>query len=270
MLKLQLKTNFGIISLQRVSNFSEIMNKISDQGIILNIRKHSENSLIVKILSQNYGIYSGFVRGGVPSSKKFSSKSTLYQNFNLVDFYWSSKIADNLGFFKIELKKSFLGEIISSKAKLASFNIITAIIDQNILEREPVSEIFGGLLVLLQNLDLVDGVFLEQYVKFEIELLKALGYGIDLSSCVATGVKEDLRFVSPKSARAVCFEAGEKYRDKLLALPQFLLNGTENSTKDDLLNGLKLSGFFIEKYLTTKLKAEIFSSRNRLFEVLGG
>ena len=246
------------------------MNRISDQGIILNTRKYSENSLIVQILSQNYGIYSGFVRGGVSSAKKFPSKSSLYHNFNLVDFHWNSKIADNLGFFTIELKKSFLGSIISSKVKLASLNIVTAIIDQNVLEREPMSEVFSGLFGLLQSLDLTDNIFLERYIKFEIELLKSLGYGIDLSSCVVTGSRENLSFVSPKSAKAVCLQVGERYRDKLLTLPQFLLKNkdTENSTKDDLLNGLKLSGFFIEKYLTNKIKSEIFSSRNQIFEVL--
>jgi DNA repair protein RecO (recombination protein O) len=247
------------------------MHKISDQGIILNIQKHSENSLIIKILSQNYGICSGFVRSSGLLSKKLSFKSSPYQNFNLVDFHWSSKIADNLGFFKIELKKSFLGNIISSKIKLTCLNIIIAVIDQNILEREPVDKVFYGLFDLLQNLDLADDNFLAQYIKFEIELLKALGYGIDLSSCVATGVREDLHFVSPKSARAVCLKAGEKYRDKLLALPQFLLknyNTKKDKTTTDLLNGLKLSGFFIEKYLATTVKTEVFSSRNMLFQIL--
>ena len=252
------------------------MHRVFDQGIILCTKKYSENSLVVKILSQNHGIYSGFIRGSSATKQKFSSKSTTYQNFNLVDFNWSSRVADNLGFFKVEFKKSFLGKIISSKIKLTSLNIITAIIDHNILEREPVNEIFDGLLNLLYKLDLKDDVFLEQYVKFEIELLKALGYGIDLSKCVATGTQENLYFVSPKSARAVCFQAGEQYRDKLLILPQFLLKNKEMHNqeekvvdkKDDLLNGLKLSGFFIKRYLTKNLATEIFDSRNQLLNTI--
>ena len=102
----------------------------------------------------------------------------------------------------------------------------------------------------------------------EIDLLQILGYGIDLSECAATGATEDLHFVSPKSARAVCLEAGEKYRDKLLILPQFLINEHNIVDKNDLLNGLKLSGFFIEKYLAKKPINEVFSSRNQLMNLI--
>ncbi len=243
--------------------------KFSDSGIIIGVRKYSESSLIVKVLSQSHGLYSGFVRGGTSSPKN----RVIYQNFNLVDFEWSSKIEDNLGFFKIELKKSFLGEIISSPIKISSLGAIANIIEQNVLEREPSGEIFSGLLALLQKLNCENEIFLKQYIKFEIELLKILGYGIDLSECAVSGVKENLHFVSPKSARAVCLEVGEKYRDKLLTLPQFLLENEElKTTKDNLLAGLKLSGFFIEKYLTgsqrIEPKIEVFSSRNQLVNLV--
>ena len=243
--------------------------RLSDQGIILSVKKYSESSLIVKILSKDHGVYSGFVRGGSSVSKKFSSKSTLYQNFNLVDFEWSSRIEDNLGFFKVELKKSFLGDVIANPITLSSLSTIAAIIEQNVLEREPSEEIFSGLLNLLQNLNCEKEIFLKKYIQFEIELLKILGYGIDLSECAATGVTANLHFVSPKSARAVCLEAGEKYRDKLLALPQFLLiDKNLTATKNDLLNGLKLSGFFIEKYLAKKPANEVFSARNQLLNLV--
>jgi DNA repair protein RecO (recombination protein O) len=241
--------------------------KIIDQGIILTIKKYSENSLIVKILSEHHGIYSGFVRK--PSKKDFS----IYQNFNLVDFEWAARTEENLGFFKIELKKSFLGHIISSPIYLVSFETISTIIGQNLLEREPATEVFFGLLNLLQNLNLEPENFLQNYIKFEIKLLQTLGYGIDLSECAASGVKENLSFVSPKSARAVCMQAGEKYKDKLLILPQFLVGNEDlKIQKEDLINGLKLTGFFIEKYLTNKLQnfsqKEIFNSRYRLMSLI--
>ena len=246
------------------------MQRFSDQGIILYIKKYSENSLIIKILSKNHGLYSGFIRGAV-SSKKLSYKSALYQNFNLVDFEWSSRIADNLGFFKIDLKKSFLGGIISDPIKLSAFGAAASIINQNVLERESAIEIFDGLLHLLEKIETRDEFFLKQYIKFEIQILKILGYGIDFSECAATGTKDNLHFVSPKSARAVCLEAGEKYRDKLLELPQFLVTDDEEITRDikkDLLSGLKLSGFFINKYLDNSFKAEVFSFRNQLLNLV--
>ena len=243
--------------------------QFSDSGIIISVRKYSESSLIVKVLSHNHGLYSGFVRGATSSQKN----RVIYQNFNLVDFEWSAKVEDNLGFFKIELQKSFLADIISSPFKISALGAISHLIEQNVLEREPVAEIFSGLLKLLQKLSLEDEFFLKQYIQFEMDLLQILGYGIDLSECAATGTTEDLRFVSPKSARAVCQAAGEKYRDKLLILPQFLLENNELKTdKEDLLNGLKLSGFFIERHLMERpkiqSKAEIFNLRKQLINLV--
>jgi DNA repair protein RecO (recombination protein O) len=225
--------------------------QICDLGIILSAKKYSENSFIIKIVSKNYGIYSGFMRGSKPS-KRNPSKNISYQNFNLVDFSWKSRIAENLGFFKIEPIKSFLAHIITSPIKLSCLNSLSLIIENNILERDPHPEIFFGLLDLLENLEQENTDFLQNYIKFEIKLLEILGYGIDLSSCAATGVVENLHFVSPKSGRAVCIKAGEKYRNKLLILPQFLISNSRRVTKDDLLNGLKLSEYFLDKHIPLK------------------
>jgi DNA repair protein RecO (recombination protein O) len=59
-----------------------------------------------------------------------------------------------------------------------------------------------------------------------------------------------LAFVSPKSAHAVSKEAGEKYSHKLLKLPNFLLEEKNENIEDiQLIDGLKLSGFFLKKFL---------------------
>ena len=58
--------------------------------------------------------------------------------------------------------------------------------------------------------------------RFELLLLDELGFGLDLESCAATGSRDELVYVSPKSGRAVSREAGEPYRERLLPLPAFL------------------------------------------------
>lgn len=241
------------------------MTKINDRGIILSIKKYSENSLIVKILSQNHGIYSGFIRGALSSKKNYA----LYQSGNLVEFNWQSRIDENLGFFKIELVKSFLAEILFSPIKLSCFKNTLSIIEQNIYERDSQPELFGLLSELLYNFQQPHDIFLKEYIKFEIELLRTLGYGIDLSKCAATELTTDLHFVSPKSARAVSKIAGEKYRDKLLALPQFLIiENYQDMTKQDLVDGLKLSGFFINKHLSQSQESSISNARNNLIKLV--
>ena len=55
-------------------------------------------------------------------------------------------------------------------------------------------------------------------VRFELQLLSELGFGLDLASCAATGATIELVYVSPKSGRAVSRAAGEPWQDKLLPL----------------------------------------------------
>jgi DNA repair protein RecO (recombination protein O) len=81
-------------------------------------------------------------------------------------------------------------------------------------------------------------------------ILESLGYGIDFSCCIVTNSRVNLAFVSPKSAHAVSMEAGEKYSHKLLKLPNFLLEEASKNIEDNqLIDGLKLSGFFLKKFL---------------------
>ena len=45
-------------------------------------------------------------------------------------------------------------------------------------------------------------------VRFELQLLSELGFGLDLDRCAATGATDELVYVSPRSGRAVSREAG--------------------------------------------------------------
>jgi DNA repair protein RecO (recombination protein O) len=114
-------------------------------------------------------------------------------------------------------------------------------------EREPHPGIFDGLLVLLENLHHDDWPTL--YVKWEVGLLGDLGFGLDLSECAATGTTEDLIYISPKSGRAVSSNGGMAYKDRLLPLPGFLLSPSHRANDmDDIAQGLRLTGFFLNRH----------------------
>jgi DNA repair protein RecO (recombination protein O) len=87
-------------------------------------------------------------------------------------------------------------------------------------------------------------------VRFELELLAELGFGLDLASCAASGSEVDLVYVSPKSGRAVSRQAGEPWKDRLLPLPAFLAdeNAHAEMTAKDLVDGFQLTGFFLVRY----------------------
>src|SRR3546814_14032764 len=80
---------------------------------------------------------------------------------------------------------------------------------------------YEGLLALFEALE--GEHWAEVYVRWELALLAELGFGLDLSGCAAGGDNDQLAYVSPRSGRAVSLSAGAPYREKLLALPGFLV-----------------------------------------------
>ena len=104
-------------------------------------------------------------------------------------------------------------------------------------------------------------------VRFELLLLAELGFGLDLSACTATGARDDLAWVSPKSGAAVSAAAGLPYADRLLRLPPFLLSGGEAEWAD-IGDGLRLTGHFLARDLLIERRAAILPARERLVERL--
>ncbi|WP_174273666.1 DNA repair protein RecO C-terminal domain-containing protein, partial [Sphingomonas bacterium] len=100
--------------------------------------------------------------------------------------------------------------------------------------------------------------------RYELLLLAELGFGLDLSGCVAGGEGE-LAYVSPKSGGAVSRAAGEAHRDRLLRLPAFVRAGGAGDWPQ-LLDGLSLTGFFLERDLLHGRAAQILPARERLVE----
>ena len=88
--------------------------------------------------------------------------------------------------------------------------------------------------------------------RFEAQILAECGFQLDLSCCAATGVTDDLVYVSPKSGRAVSAEAGAPWRDRLLPLPPFLRVGAPPDappSADEIADGFRLTGFFLARDL---------------------
>lgn len=222
--------------------------KFADQGIIISQKKYGENSLIVKVFCANNGIYRGFV-----SRAKSSKDRVIFQIGNLIFFEFSARNEDSLGQFShVDLVKSYCSNIMFDSLKLNCVNSLFSIIDASFLERENHQNLFEKLELFLQKISeesCKSKNCLADYIKLELKILKTLGYEIDLSCCVVTNSKVDLAFVSPKSARAVCFEIGEPYQNKLLKLPNFLVQNDVEILEEDLVCGLRLSGFFLEKFI---------------------
>jgi DNA repair protein RecO (recombination protein O) len=226
--------------------------KFNDCGIIISQKKYGENSLIVKVFSQHHGIYRGFVK-----SVKSSKDKVIFQIGNLISFEFRSRVEDNLGqFFSVDLVRSYCSRIIFEPLKVDCVNSLFSIIDDCFLERENQQNLFEKLQLFLQKIGQDDErkasaakSFLADYIRLELKILKTLGYEIDLSVCAVTNSTIGLAFVSPKSARAVCLEVGRPYQNRLLKLPSFLVENDVEISQDELLQGLRLSGYFLEKFI---------------------
>src|SRR5690606_29482561 len=106
---------------------------------------------------------------------------------------------------------------------LAGLSAAAAVSAGALPEREPHPGAFLAFEALSQALTHPD-IWPAVFVRFEAGLLQELGFGLDLSKCAATGGRDELIYVSPRTGRAVSRAAGEPYRDRLLALPPFLLS----------------------------------------------
>ena len=90
-------------------------------------------------------------------------------------------------------------------------------------------------------------------------MLAALGFALDMTSCAGGGNRNDLAYISPKTGRAISKEKGMPYHDKLLKLPPFLWKDS-TATSQDLIDGLTLTGHFLQEHL-----GQLPIARSRLY-----
>lgn len=210
----------------------------NDDGIVLSARKHGEGAAIVSLLTVEHGRHGGLVRGG--SGRRARG---IYEPGNQVSASWRARLEEHLGTYTCELTKAHAALILNDHLRLAGLSAACAVTEVALPEREPHPALYESLRDLIVEMDRED--WLANYVVWELDLLRELGFGLDLASCASTGQSNELVYVSPKSGQAVSMEAGEPYKNKLLRLPGFLMGASESITKEDVEQGLELTGYFL-------------------------
>ena len=217
----------------------------ADDGIILGTRRHGETSLIVEALTTGRGRHLGIVKGG--RSRRMRG---VLQPGNRVHLVWRARLEDHLGTYQVEPLEDRAAELIEDRTALAGFMTIAA--HARLLpERDPNPDLFEHFAA---TYDMLPGTMGAQAVAlFERDLLTELGFGLDLDACVATGSRQDLVYVSPKTGRAVSAEAGAPYKDKLLQLPGFLRGEIpetgESVSAAALGDAFRLTGHFLLRHV---------------------
>lgn len=236
----------------------------SAPAYVLSFRAFGERDAVVSVLTQDHGRFAGLVRGG--QSQKHKSQ---WQPGHLMNASWRARLSEHLGTLSGEVVKSYSGHLLHSPLGLATLLCACALVDTTTPERMQMPGLFQSFADLLPIDEGTDD--LARYVRFENDVLCALGYGLDLSACALTATRDDLAYVSPKTGRAVNRMAAAPWAARLLPLPAFLHRPIIPSW-DEIAEGLGLTGYFIERHVFHHLPSYALgllkSRRDRLLDLV--
>jgi len=214
----------------------------TDEGIVIGVRRHGEASAILELMTREHGRHLGLARGGFGSKLK-----PILQTGNSVTASWRARLDEHLGNYTVEPLHQRASNFFGAPHAIYGVGHLAAMM-RLLPERDPHAGLYS---VFEEILDRLEDPLLAAplVVRFELQLLTELGFGLDLSECVSTGATDELVYVSPKSGRAVSRGAGAPYADKMLQLPAFLRDLDTLPVGRDLADGFALTGFFLERHV---------------------
>ena len=200
-----------------------------DEGFLINKSRYSENSLIAELYTKERGKISGIIFGG--TSKKIKN---YLQIGNKLHVNYNSKSDNRIGYFKVEILNAYTPLYFDHKQKLSCITsainlikILTAESQVNI----KVYNLIENLFLILKNDD-----WLKKYIFWELDLLKLLGYDLELENFVEKSVVENKTIYYANSSTE------KKYVPNFLIEKQLEVNDLKT-----LLTGLKLVGDYLDK-----------------------
>ncbi|HEY1749989.1 MAG TPA: DNA repair protein RecO [Caulobacteraceae bacterium] len=238
--------------------------EFEDEAFILSARPFGETGAIVEAVTRLHGKYAAHVAGAASRRTK-----PFLQAGARVTLRYRARTADQLGSAVLEPAGEGPAALFDDALALAGLSAAAAVTAGALPEREPHPGAFLGLEAFIDALADAD-VWPAVYVRFEAGLLADLGFGLDLSKCAVTGSADDLVYVSPRTGRAVSAGAGEPYKDRLLALPPFLLSSQGGLGAGDIGAGLAITGHFLERFVFAPLNRPLPPARMWLSDRLAG
>lgn len=225
-----------------------------DGGLVIGARKHGETSVILELMTRAHGRHLGVVRGG-----RSKAMRPVLQPGNLVTATWRARLEDHMGAFAVEPLASRAARYLDSGAALHGVATLAALL-RLLPERDPQEELFEAADAIAAALGVDDAA--PMMARFELALLGALGFGLDLECCALTGVREDLAYVSPKSGRAVNRAAAAPWRERLLPFPRLLREDVESVSREEIIDAFRLTGYFLARDVFSPRGAAMPASRD--------
>jgi len=214
----------------------------TDEGIVIGVKRHGEANAVLELMTREHGRHLGLVRGGYGSRMK-----PVLQPGNTLSATWRARLDEHLGNYTVEAIDLRAASFFSTSHAVYGVGHLAALM-RLLPERDPHAGLYAEFDDLLGRLD--DAALAAPLVvRFELQVLAELGFGLDLEQCASTGARTELIYVSPKSGRAVSREAGEPWADKMLRLPAFLRDGAASPAGSDIADGFALTGYFLERHV---------------------
>ncbi|WP_159952274.1 DNA repair protein RecO [Rhizobium sp. 18065] len=215
----------------------------TDEAILLGVRRHGESSVIAEMMTRHRGRHLGMVRSG-----RSRSMQPVLQPGNRLEVTWRARLDEHIGEYRVEPVELRAGRLMESATAVYGVQALGSLL-RLLPERDPHPHLFEALDVILDHLHEPASAG-ELFVRFELALLNDLGFGLDLEQCAATGGRDELVFVSPKTGRAVSRGAGQPWADKMLALPDFLSPGARRAADvESLASAFKLTRYFLDRHV---------------------
>jgi DNA repair protein RecO (recombination protein O) len=238
------------------------MARIQDQALILGMHPYAESDIILHAFTREHGVVHGLMKGARSRRARNAIDIGMLGQISL-----NARLPEHLGSARFESELNYGSLWLHDAMRLNMLASITALIRCSFGLHDPHPALFDDLLEMLAQLRTQPQRATQAlyYIRFECRLLEEAGFGLSLDQCAATGGRDNLVYVSPKTGRAVSADAGAPYAEKLLPLPPFLRqhhvqNVSEHSDHtgalnvdsvnvDDLSDGLRTTGYFLQHTL---------------------
>tara|TARA_B100000767_G_scaffold250952_1_gene253616 strand:- start:65 stop:745 length:681 start_codon:yes stop_codon:yes gene_type:complete len=221
-----------------------------DSAYLISKNRYSENSVIAEVFTKNHGKISGIIFGG--TSKKIKNYlqvgNKIYVNYN-------TKSTTRIGYFKIEILNALTPLYFDENQKLSCISSAMHLIKLLTAEAQSNKEIFILIDKFFKILTFENWV--QEYIFWELELLKLLGYDLELKNMVKKEIIDNKinYFVKTSSEKKI--------------IPNFLIDETNgNVDLKNLLKGLKLVTDYLEKSILKPNNLNLPSSRTHFVNLL--
>ena len=221
-----------------------------DSAYLISKNRYSENSIIAEVFTEKHGKISGIIFGG--TSKKIKNYlqigNKIYVNYNM-------KSPTRIGYFKIEILRALTPLYFDENQKLSCISSAMHLVKLLTAEAQSNQEIFFLIDKFFDLLNLDN--WIQEYIFWELELLKLLGYDLELKNIVKKEVVDDKinYFVKSSTEKKI--------------IPNFLIDEKyENVDLKNLLKGLKLVTDYLEKSILKPNNLNLPNSRTHFVNLL--